>query len=53
VKRRSRRAVVGKKTIELMMAADYKMVEHYSKLFLPTYLLVVANIVSFIKVYLS
>ena len=51
IKRRSKRAVSGRKTIELMMAADYKMVEHYSKLFLPTYMLAVANIVSF-KFYL-
>ena len=34
------------KTIELMVAADYKMVEHYSKLFLPTYILATSNIVS-------
>ena len=32
--------------MELLIAGDYTMVDHYTKEFLPTYLLTVANTVS-------
>lgn len=46
VSRRRRDANQPKKIMELLIAADYTMVNHYAKEFLPTYLLTVANIVS-------
>lgn len=50
MKMRKKRSVQPRKTIEVMIAADYKMVEHYSKLFLPTYMLSVSNIVCVISI---
>ncbi|XP_065652500.1 A disintegrin and metalloproteinase with thrombospondin motifs 6 isoform X3 [Hydra vulgaris] len=46
IKKRHRRSVQAVKTMELMIAADYKMVEYYGKDFLPSYLLALANILS-------
>lgn len=44
--RRKRRAAGAEKTMEIMMAADYKMVQWYSLEALPSYMLSVANIMS-------
>ena len=44
--RRRRAADQPMKTMELLIAGDYTMVNYYTKEFLPTYLLTVANIVS-------
>lgn len=46
VLRKRRDANQPTKTLELLIAADYTMVNHYRKEFLPTYILTVANIVS-------
>lgn len=46
VSRKRRDANQPTKTLELLIAADYTMVNHYTKEFLPTYILTVANIVS-------